>query len=201
MTMASSPPAPEVGELALLLDTSLATELEDGPAPGVLSVAVGVEAVYLRWTMPRALADGFPSSHGLDWARHQAPATPAYRALGDDAKFEWIVAKAREADVRNRRVGLSSLLHSILRCEDTYARTLKYGKETWQSDTVLAVDAVAYDFSCGTGPLVVDKASVRAAMERTRDAGLFLHGACWNVAVHDRRSTSSRKRSRDAAVA
>jgi hypothetical protein len=198
--MTSPTPAPEVDSLALLLDTSLTTELEDGPAPGVLSVVVGGEAVYLRWTMPRALAEGFPSPHALDWARHQAPATPAYRALDDDDKFEWIVAKAREADVRYRRVGLSSLLSSLLRCEGTNAGTLKFGKETWQSDTVLAVDAVAYDFSCGTGPLVVDKASVRAAVARTRDSGLFLHGACWSVAVHDRRPPSSRKRPREAVA-
>jgi hypothetical protein len=182
-------------------ETLLGATLDESatPAPGVLAVAVGDGALRVRYTLPRALVEQCPSEDALAWARNLAPATEAYRSLrDDDAKADWVRAKALGADGWNRGIEMDTVARAVLNAlnqetagaeeeDDTVGLKVKFGKRTWLSHSVLALDALV--LGAPTESLSLHGTAVRKAVEGLAGCGaLFLRDTLWTVDLLDRRS-------------
>ena len=160
--------------------------------PFCLDMAVGADAVMIRWGIPLGLANTTISANAEAFAVNLASGTPN---IPMDKKYEWIREQARKADDWNRVFDVGIVLEELTEAMGSRPSSLRCGRSRTVSSMLCGIRYVyAYVHGFpegGTSALCVDEAKLAAAISEFRlynkeCSSLFLE-CCYDVRVVHRR--------------
>lgn len=157
--------------------------------PFCLDMAVGADAVMIRWGIPLGLANTTISANAEAFAVNLASGTPN---IPMDQKYGWIREKARKADAWNRVIDVGTVLQQLTEAMGSRPSSSRSGRSRTVSSMLCGIRyvyAYVHGFPEGdTSALCLDKAKIAAAIRlcETECSSLFLE-CCYDVRVVDRR--------------